>query len=83
MRGLQLVRPSPDKSCRLNRSVQHPTPSVLNCYLQRSCFLIDGKHAQLTPTQKADLMRCFEARPLIGCALGEAHNVFHSKGVLH
>src|ERR1700719_1881384 len=52
---------------------------------QRSCFLIDGRHARLTPTKRADLMRFFEARPLlheIGCALGKAHNVFHLKGVL-
>ena len=36
-------------------------------------------------TKRADLMRFFEARPLlheIGCALGKAHNVFHLKGVL-
>jgi hypothetical protein len=36
--------------------------------------------------ERADLVRCFEARLLlreIDCALGNAHNVFHLKGVLH
>jgi hypothetical protein len=36
--------------------------------------------------ERADLMRCFEARLLlreIDCALGNAYNVFHLKGVLH
>ena len=29
------------------------TPSVFDCSVQRSCFLIDGRHARLTPTQRA------------------------------
>jgi hypothetical protein len=44
---------------------------------------MDGRDARPTLTRSADLMRCFEAWPLLretGCVLGKAYKVFHLKG---